>query len=192
MLILVRFLALCSRADSQRTQDLGQCGHVRASILSSERRNQYYKRKQQKVEVLPEANSQNLRGSCHPRTWTILPVRGKNDCLVTSCADKAKITESEKLEIRRSRGLILKGSLPFFKQIPVYYVEALIWRVSLGNVLLDEVIQLQRVPALPNVPNIQQQYHLSLNLPHRGQIDNGTYCEFSCFCITSQKKASHF
>ncbi len=64
--------------------------------------------------------------------------------------------------LKHDRGFLLQTLFPFLEQAPVYTVDTLVLRVPLGNILLDKVIQLQRVPALPDIPDIQQQYHLSL------------------------------
>ena len=60
--------------------------------------------------------------------------------------------------LRHARGLLLQTLFPFLEQTPVYTVDTLVLRVALGNILLDKVIQLQRVLALPDIPDIQQQY----------------------------------
>lgn len=67
--------------------------------------------------------------------------------------------------LKHDRGFLLQTLFPFLEQAPIYTVDTLVLRVTLGNILLDKVIQLQRVPALPDIPDIKQQYHLSLIFP---------------------------
>jgi hypothetical protein len=57
--------------------------------------------------------------------------------------------------LKHARGLLLQSLFPFFEQIPIYTAETLVLRVPLGNVPLDKVVQLQRVPALTDILNIQ-------------------------------------
>jgi len=63
--------------------------------------------------------------------------------------------------LARASRLALQRLLPFFKHMPIDAAETLIWRVPFSNVLLDEVIQLQGVPTLPHIPNVQQRDHLA-------------------------------